>query len=171
MTKPYRVLFVCYGNIMRSAFAEAVMRAEIERLGLEGSLECWSAGVRAATGESAEPNAARVARQLGYSMAGHSATRTGAHNVAESDAIYVMDGINYDLLTREQAGAKAKTAYLSTLDPETGGTLEIGDPYLEGDRTIEQCFRRIERCVKALVEEHQRGKQKAKGAGGRIVAT
>lgn len=152
MSTPHRILFVCYGNIMRSAFAEAVFQSEIRRLSLEDVASCSSAGVRAAPGEAAEPNAARIAQKLGYSLKHHSATRTNRHNVADHTAIYLMDKINYDLLTREFPEAKSKVAYLSQLDPQPGGPFEIADPYLEADQTLELCFRRIERSVKALAQ-------------------
>lgn len=153
MSTPHRILFVCYGNIMRSAFAEAVFQSEIRRLALEDHAACSSAGVRAAPGEAAEPNAARIAQTLGYSLKHHTATRTDRHNVSEHTAIYVMDKINYDLLTRELPGAKSKVSYLSQLDPLPGGPFEIADPYLEADQTLELCFRRIERSVKALAQQ------------------
>ena len=45
--RPYRLLFVCMGNICRSPAAEAVMRHLVESGGLAGRIECASAGTLA----------------------------------------------------------------------------------------------------------------------------
>ena len=41
---PYRLLFVCMGNICRSPAGEAVMRHVVESEGLGEQIECDSAG-------------------------------------------------------------------------------------------------------------------------------
>ncbi len=59
------VLFVCYGNIMRSAFAEACFREEQRKNPKLVSIRAASAGVRAMEGEQAESHARDLAKRMG----------------------------------------------------------------------------------------------------------
>ena len=60
--KSARVLFVCLGNICRSPLAEAALRAEAERLGLD--VEVDSAGTGDwHVGQPPDPRAQAVARR------------------------------------------------------------------------------------------------------------
>lgn len=148
--KPSSVLFICYGNIMRSAFAEACFRAEVaQRPQLKG-VRYGSAGVRACEGEEAEPNAQRMAAQLGYSLEEHRAARVSREMVREYDRLYIMDELNERLLVRDFPEARKKVAYLSSLVP--GAKKEIEDPYCRKDAELEACFRTIQQAVRRLAE-------------------
>jgi Low molecular weight phosphotyrosine protein phosphatase len=48
-------LFVCFGNIMRSAMAEFLMRQELSETGLEQPVRIVSAGLHATAGREAHP--------------------------------------------------------------------------------------------------------------------
>lgn len=145
------VLFVCYGNIMRSAFAEACFRAEVMQELRLRTVRFGSAGVRAEEGERAETHARAMAKQLGYSLEQHRATRTSRALIAEYSQIYIMDRLNEDLLLGDLPEAREKTAYLSSLIP--GAKLEIEDPYCQSARQLESCFRTIQLAVRNLARE------------------
>jgi protein-tyrosine-phosphatase len=127
---------------MRSAFAEAVFRKIAPERG------CFSAGVMAGNGNRAEPDARAMAERLGYSLATHRSQRVTREMVAAAGAIYIMDSLNEEILFRNHPEAREKTRYLGELSP--AGSVEIEDPYLAGDRTLEACFRRIEEAVRAI---------------------
>lgn len=141
---------------MRSAFAEAVFRQQLAAAGLEDAAVVASAGVRAAVGMHAEENAARVARTMGVPLDSHRAQPTTAALLAQYEEVYLMDDLNHRLLTGDLPQYRDRIHYLSEKDPQPGQR-EIGDPYLEGDRTIRTTFERIERCTAAIVAELQRG--------------
>ncbi len=127
---------------MRSAFAEAVFRK------IAPERACLSAGVMAWNGNRAEPDARAMAKRLGYSLEAHRSQRVTAEHVAAASEIYVMDSLNEEILFRNHPGAKGKTRYLGVFAP--AGSVEIEDPYLAGDKTLEVCFRRIEEAVKRI---------------------
>ena len=66
MAKPYRVLFVCMGNICRSPIAEAVARTLAQQQGLGRDLDFDSAGTHGHyhAGEAPDPRA-RIGRLAG----------------------------------------------------------------------------------------------------------
>jgi protein-tyrosine-phosphatase len=143
------VLFVCYGNIMRSAFAEAYLR-HLQASGVAPAhIEVASAGVRACPLERAEPAARRVAQSLGISLDQHRATPTSADLLAAFDRIYFMDRLNQEILTGDFPHLAPKADFLSVWLDE--GPLEIDDPYRRSDAEIAACFRRIQTAIHRLV--------------------
>jgi protein-tyrosine phosphatase len=158
---PQSILFVCWGNIMRSAFAEFAFRRQLTELGQPDAVRVASAGVRAIPGMAAEENAARVAAQLGVPLDGHSAQPTTRALLARFDEVYLMDHLNHRILSKESPEAKHKIFYLSSVLPGDG-PVEIGDPYCEGDATIRATFERISRCTLQLAERAAGAKLRAR---------
>ena len=145
---PESILFVCYGNIMRSAFAEACFRHEISQYPQLKDIRFASAGVRAEPDERAEPHARAMAKQLGLSLDSHRATRTSSELLRHYDQIFIMDRLNEDLLLGDSPEARPRTTYLSSLIP--GAKQEIEDPYCQSARQLEACFRTIQLAVRNL---------------------
>jgi protein-tyrosine-phosphatase len=112
------ILFVCTGNICRSAMAEAIARA---LAGPESSLSFASAGVRGLDGASASPNAIVAAAEIGADVSGHRARSVTADLLGSADRTYVMTRAHGDALS----GLDAEHD-VDLLDP-TGA--EIPDPY------------------------------------------
>jgi len=145
---PKSILFVCYGNIMRSAFAEACFRHEVSQHPQLRNTRFASAGVRAQSDERAEPHARAMAKQLGFSLESHRATRTSRELLSHYDRILIMDQLNEDLLLSDSPEVRFKTAYLSSLIP--GAKKEIEDPYCQSAKQLETCFRTIQLAVRNL---------------------
>ena len=145
---PQSLLFVCYGNIMRSAFAEACFRHEVSQHPELRNTKFASAGVRAQPDERAEPHARAMAKQLGFSLEAHRATRTSSELLRHYGRIFIMDQLNEDLLFGDSPDVRHKTAYLSSLIP--GVKKEIEDPYCQTSKQLEACFRTIQLAVRNL---------------------
>ncbi len=145
---PKSILFVCYGNIMRSAFAEACFRHEVSQHPRLKDIRFASAGVRAEPNERAETHARAMAKQLGLSLESHRATRSSSELLSHYDQIFIMDQLNEDLLLGDSPEARSKTAYLSSLIP--GARKEIEDPYCQSAKQLEACFRTIQLAVRNL---------------------
>lgn len=137
------ILFVCYGNIMRSAFAEACLIHELSQSGQSG-IRVASAGVRAASNERAEPNARRMAQRFGFSLDHHRATRTSKPLLDQFEEIYYMDTLNEQLLFNEFPEIRPKARLLN--HPHL-----IEDPYQQPDQDLEACFRAIQHSVRRLL--------------------
>ena len=88
------VLFVCHGNIMRSAAAAGFLREELRAAGIT-NVRVASAGTHAHDGRAADARAQDAARQLGLSLREHGAAKLTTKMVAEHDVIFAMDELNY----------------------------------------------------------------------------
>lgn len=78
-----RVVFVCLGNINRSAFAHAVATRT--------SVACASLGLSTTTGAPATAMACAVAQEMGYALEHHSATDLKDHEPRDDDLLLVME--------------------------------------------------------------------------------
>jgi protein-tyrosine phosphatase len=81
--KVERLVFVCLGNINRSAFAHAVAR--------QASLKCVSIGLATTTGAPATETAIAVAREFGLSLEQHQATSLKDYERLPGDLLLVME--------------------------------------------------------------------------------
>ncbi len=71
MAKPYRILFVCLGNICRSPTGEAVMRGLVAESGLQSRIEVASAGTGGwHVGHPPDPRSVAAAAERGVALEG-----------------------------------------------------------------------------------------------------
>ncbi|HXP39849.1 MAG TPA: hypothetical protein VN833_06235, partial [Candidatus Acidoferrales bacterium] len=80
-------LFVCFGNIMRSAMAEFLMRQALREAGLETQVRIMSAGLHASAGREAHPWAQEASADLGVALAEHRAKPLAQEMVNQADCI------------------------------------------------------------------------------------
>lgn len=90
-----QLLFVCMGNICRSPAAEAVMRHEVEKAGLEALINVDSAGtIGFHAGESPDRRMQQAARKRGYVLESR-ARQVERMDLERFDWVIVMDEDNY----------------------------------------------------------------------------
>ena len=128
MARRPAVLFVCLGNICRSPMAEAAMRAEAARAGVD--LEVDSAGTGAGHAfEPPDPRARAVARRHGVDIDAYQARQVSADDFHRFDHIVALDADNLAALAAlRPSGATARLSLL--LDHVDGRAGEaVADPY------------------------------------------
>ncbi|HEX8366559.1 MAG TPA: low molecular weight protein-tyrosine-phosphatase [Allosphingosinicella sp.] len=122
------VLFVCLGNICRSPLAEAALRREADKLGLE--LEIDSAGTGDwHVGRPPDPRAIAAARRNGVDISHLRARRVTARDFERFDHIVALDTENLAALERMRPdGARATLSLLlDHVEGREGGA--VADPY------------------------------------------
>lgn len=155
-TAPYRILFVCLGNICRSPLAEAIMRQLLAEDPVASSrIEVDSAGIGGwHQGELADPRMRAHAARRGIEMT-HRARQVTNRDFDTFDLIIAMDDGNYEALrelapTLEQQAKVVRMAdYLEQMPWD-----HIPDPYYGGasgfelvlDLLTEACTRLYQRC-------------------------
>lgn len=155
-TAPYRILFVCLGNICRSPLAEAIMRQLLAKDPVASSrIEVDSAGIGGwHQGELADPRMRAHAARRGIEMT-HRARQVTDRDFDTFDLIIAMDDGNYEALrelapTLEQQAKVVRMAdYLEQMPWD-----HIPDPYYGGasgfelvlDLLTEACTRLYQRC-------------------------
>ena len=144
------IVFVCFGNIMRSPAAEALMKRELEsRPDLR--LNVTSAGLNAIPGRAAHPWAIAAAREFGVSLENHRARLLTTDLVAQADVIFAMDYQNQVQLLSRWTDSKKKVFMLSAYAGEHYDSAEIRDPYYLGPEETRRCYEILSICVRNLV--------------------
>ena len=144
-------LFVCFGNIMRSALAEFLMRQELGKTGLEQQVRIASAGLHATTGKEAHPWAQQAAAELGISLAEHRAKPVTREMVEQADCVLAMDFQNKAELLTLYPEAQEKIFMLSAYASGAWQYREIPDPYLGDLEATRFCGQQLRTCVQNLV--------------------
>ena len=147
----HSILFVCYGNIIRSALAEALLRRHAA-----GHEVPWgqirSAGVAAKGGRSADPRAVAAATALGVDLTLHRAQPLSPELIAGADAIFVMDRLNEAQLLARFPEASGKVFRLGAVT-EADGSDVIADPYTGSEADVAAVASRIDRATQSLASE------------------
>jgi protein-tyrosine phosphatase len=121
---PYRVCLVCLGNICRSPMAETVLRARLDRAGLDGAVVVDSAGTGDwHIGDRMDPGARAALARRGYDGSAHRARQFDPSWLARYDLILAMDRRNLADLRRMARGGEADRIRLFG---EVGGLTETG---------------------------------------------
>ena len=124
------VIFVCHGNIMRSAAAAGFLRDELHAAGIT-NVRVSSAGTNAHDGRPADARAQDAARQLGLSLHDHAAARLTKAMVAANDVIFAMDELNFVNISTTFPESRAKLMLFGGMNATgTYRAHEIADPYM-----------------------------------------
>lgn len=146
-------VFVCFGNIMRSAMAESLMRKAIHEAAPEESsqIRIVSAGLHASPGREAHPWAQEAAADLGISLAEHRAKLLTRDMVSHADCVFAMDFQNKAELLTLYPEAQDKILMLSAYAEGAWKDREIPDPYLGDLEVTRHCGRQLQICVRNLL--------------------
>ncbi|KQN07540.1 phosphotyrosine protein phosphatase [Sphingobium sp. Leaf26] len=136
-----RLVFVCQGNICRSAFADVAAR--------RAGLNVASFGLSTTSGRGAHPPAILAAQALGHDLSAHRAIDMQDYEPQEGDLLLAME---VRQLHRLAADPRLKDLPRMLLGRWTRPMLpHLHDPYRLDDRYMATCLTRIDRAVPALV--------------------
>jgi protein-tyrosine phosphatase len=157
---PYRIAFVCLGNICRSPIAEYVMRQRLDDAGLGDRVTVTSAGTGDYhVGEGADPRTVTTLRTAGLDASGHRAVQFTSQDFAGNDLVVAMDAANAADLRRiaPDADAAAKVVPLRSYDADAGpDDLDVPDPYFGGGEGFPLVLEMVQRACDGLLAELNR---------------
>lgn len=134
-----RLVFVCKGNICRSAYAEAVARS----LGVN-AISC---GLDTIEDASANTCAIKAAKQLGIDLKGHVTSPIMYQILKKTDLLIAMEPWQVEFLQKNLSRKHSCTLlglWSKPVQPH------IQDPYGASSEYFERCFTCIERSVYVL---------------------
>lgn len=144
------VLVVCHGNICRSPYAEAALRAALPPF-MRDRIRVLSAGFLGAS-RPAPLEAIEVASRRGVDLRSHRSRPLNADLVRGADLIVVMEPGQARRIQAVFGVDPEVLLVLGDLDPLPIETRAIRDPVLQPVEVFEECYARIDRCVAELVE-------------------
>jgi len=145
------LLFVCFGNIMRSAMAEFLMRQALMGAGVQEQVRIVSAGLHASPGREAHPWAQQASAELGISLVEHRAKLLTPKMVEQADCILAMDFQNKTELLTLYPASQSKILMLSAYGEQPWQYREIVDPYLGDLESTRSCSRQLQICIANLM--------------------
>jgi protein-tyrosine phosphatase len=155
--RPYRIAFVCLGNICRSPMADVILARLVDEAGLAGKVEVSSSG----TGDwhMGQPMDSRAAAQLraeGYDASAHRAKQFDA-SWLDNDLVLAMDSQNLASISHG-AGVSDRVRMFRSFDPladDSGdpARLDVPDPFYGGDEGFVDVLEMVERTCRRLLTE------------------
>lgn len=145
------VLFVCFGNIMRSPMAETMFRQSTA--GTHILVSAVSAGLHAIPGGQAHPRALAASNEIGVSLIEHRAQQLTPEMVSQADVIFVMDFQNKAELLALYPEARDKVVMLSEYADGANRCREIPDPFFGDLESTRRCYALLQTCIHNLAAE------------------
>lgn len=145
-----KILFVCTGNICRSAMAEQIARQLGAKRGLD--LEFDSAGVSDEEhGNPMDPRAVRVMGAHGYQAEAHRAKQVTRSMLDDSDLAVGFTGAHVSRMRRINPDANIRL--MTDFDPAATPGSDISDPWYGGQEDFEIAINEIEAAVVGMLDE------------------
>jgi len=141
------ILFVCLGNIIRSAFAAELLRAR--SLG-RPDLRIRSVGLAATPDRPADPTAVQCAGRFGVDLGAHRTRRLDRSDIEEADVLLAMEIDQVVKIRRLFPQYRHKVYLFGCLTDED--PLDVADPVYAPEDVFVACFERIDRGVRRIVE-------------------
>ena len=145
-------VFVCFGNLMRSPMAEAMLKRALAEHGID-DVEVKSAGIHAKAGREAHEWAIAAGHELGIPLDQHRAEPLTADMVSGSDVLFAMDYANVVELISLYPEAKGKIFLLSGYAEGSARNREIPDPYFGDLEQTRKCYSLVKECIDRLASE------------------
>mgnify|MGYP000299989039 CR=1 FL=1 len=148
LLKSKSVLFLCYGNINRSAAAECIYLQQNDT----ATLNIQSAGFHPINNRPADPNMIKIAQENNINMTNCSSSMVNTAMLETADIIFAMEIEHLIRLKTEYPQFSEKAYLLGSLNPDHKASLEIDDPYGNSLDEYRNCFKQIQSSVKKITE-------------------
>lgn len=153
INKKYKILFICLGNICRSAAAEEIMRNRVVHVGLEKEIDLDSAGLSSYhQGDPADSRMRAHAARRGYRIT-HLSRPVGYHDFFDFDMLIGMDDSNLTGLRNLAPGLpEEQKIYRMTDFCRRIPADHVPDPYYGGDSGFEAVLDILEDACDGLLD-------------------
>lgn len=150
-----KIMFVCTGNICRSAMAEYLMNKILQDKGLQNDMDICSSGVFAYNNQNPTQKAIEVMKEKNIDITGHSAVNTANSNIMNMDLILCMTNAHKLQINHRYPELMDKTYTLKeyvVYDNNQNKDVNIEDPYGFGVSVYQECIGQIESCLYKLID-------------------
>lgn len=152
-SEPFRLLFVCLGNICRSPLAEGICRHLAVERGLEKQLEIDSCGTGSwHIGEKPHVETIRVADRHKVKLDGIRARQIIRGDLEEFDLVVAMDRQNLSDIEDLNGGPGNHIVTMRDYDSNRD-SIDVPDPYFGGRDGFQDVFDILFRSIEQLLDD------------------
>ena len=150
-----KIMFICTGNICRSAMADIMMKEQIKNKNKENEIEVYSCGTFAEDGDYASFNAIEAMEYYGIDLKLHRATNIRNSNIEEMDVILCATREHKRFVTQLYPQLKDKVFTMKEFanSGNDENDLDIKDPWGYGMPTFLECAKEIDIAVKKIMDK------------------
>lgn len=150
--KKIRVVFICTGNTCRSPMAVGILADLLAGRELGHLVSICSAGLMADAGLPASPEAIAVCADRGIDIGGHRSRQLTEKIIKEADLLLVMQKTHLAMMSQNRQAVDKDLRLLGEFHPDSGGVLDILDPFGGGNEMYRLIFDHLGECMKGLVD-------------------
>ncbi len=150
-----KIMFICTGNICRSAMADWMMKDKIKKNNIN-NIQIFSSGIYAQDGDIPTYEAIETMGENGIDLRKHSATNTMNSNINEMDLILGMTQSHKNELIYLYPNLKDKIFTLKeyvNYNKEGHNNINIKDPWGFDIDTYRACAAEIDECLELLIKK------------------
>ena len=149
-----KVMFICTGNICRSAMAEVILKDKVSKDSkLKDKIQVFSAGTFAEDGEMSTEDAIEVMEEYGINLKEHRATNVASSNIKEMDIILCATVSHKMMLIRMYPELKDKIFTMKEYVQYDEKDLDIKDPWGYDIEVYRMCAAEIEKCIDLMISK------------------
>ncbi len=149
-----KIMFICTGNICRSAMAEAMLKKLAKQKNKE--IEVYSAGTTAYTGDVCTENAIQVMDEYGIDIRKHRATNIKESKIEEMDLILCATTSHKQMVNYLYPNLKEKVytikEYAEKNDINKSTNINISDPWGFSTEVYRKCAKEIEENLEKIID-------------------
>lgn len=147
-----KIMFICTGNICRSAMAEGMMKKLIKENNIDA--EVYSCGIYAETGDYATYNAIEAVKEYGVDISSHRATSISDSKIEEMDLILCATQSHKQSVLSLNSELQSKVFTMKEYAKlnKNGQDMDIKDPWGYNEFVYRKCASEIEECLEKIVK-------------------
>ena len=148
-----KIMFICTGNICRSAMAEGMMKKLIKDNNIN-DIEVYSCGIYAETGDYATYNAVEAMKYYDVNIENHRATNIRDSKINEMDIILCATMSHKQSVVYLYPNLKEKVYTMKEYAKIDNNKqdMDIKDPWGYDINVYENCAREISNCLDMIIQ-------------------
>lgn len=149
-----KIMFICTGNICRSAMAHGLLEKRLEENKIE-NVKVYSCGIYAEDGDGASYNAIEAMKDYDVDLRSHRATSIRNSAIQDMDLILCMTRSHKHsvLALYPELQGKVFTLKEYVKYQDSSQNIDISDPWGYDLETYRRCAEELDICISLLIEK------------------